>query len=411
MRCFSAAVVAFWLLSQARTPAQADPPPTPPATRAEALEALRAARERSLGVEQRHWLERALFFVEEKRVLDRLNPPEGFYPRFGSVTRGGGLVFGAGYRRRPARGRVLLDASGAWTHRGYKTAQARVSAQPLAGRPVDVSVGTVWYDFTQEDFYGLGRATRRVDRVSYRLEGLDTFAQLQARPAGWLVVGGRVGLHRQTIDSGTDPNFPSVEERFGDETAPGLRGAPTFAYAQASAGVDTRDQPDHTRGGGLHYLSFGMFRDRGGRFDFNRIDLQSMQVIPIFDKKRGVALHAMASRIDPVGSSGVPFYVMPTVGGADSMRGFREFRFRDAAAVNLNAEYRWEAISGLDLALFVDAGDVGPTWRSLVGADLRTSWGGGFRFSTNRRVFLRVDIAGGREGWRIWANTGQVFAQ
>ena len=121
-----------------------------------------------------------------------------------------------------------------------------------------------------------------------------------------------------------------------------------------------------------------MFRNRrSSDFDFNRIDVTAMHVIPIFDKKRGIALHAAASRIDPIGASRVPFFLMPTVGGADSLRGYREFRFRDAAAITLNAEYRWEAFSGLDLALFVDAGDVGPTWRSLVGSRLRSSWGGG----------------------------------
>ena len=83
--------------------------------------------------------------------------------------------------------------------------------------------------------------------------------------------------------------------------------------------------------------------------------------------------------------------------------------FYDAAAVNLNAEYRWEAFSALDLALFVDAGDVGPTWRSIVGAHLRSSWGLGFRFNTNRRVFLRLDVAGGREGPRVWTSLSPVF--
>ena len=247
MSRFPAALVACCLLGHVTAFAQTGPQSGAPATRAEALDAQRAARERALGVERRNWIERTLFFVEEKRVLERLNPPEGIYPRLGSLTIGSGFGFGVGYRQRPARGRVLLDASGALTHRGYKTAQARVAVQPVAGRPVELSTGTVWYDYTQEDFFGLGRAASLDDRVSYRLEGLDTFAQLQARKAGWLVVRGRLGLHRMTIDSGTDPRFPSVEETFAEATAPGLRDALTLAYAQTSAGVDTRDQIGNTR--------------------------------------------------------------------------------------------------------------------------------------------------------------------
>ena len=384
--------------------------PDVPATRAEALDAARAAREQSLGVERRNLVERTLFFVEDKRVIERLNPPQGFYPAVGSFTRGSGFGVGLGYRRRPSPGPLAFDAAAAITHRSYKMARVTVSAPRLGGLPLELAAGTRWYDYTQEDFFGLGSDTSRNDRISFSLQGIDTFAQLMGRRAGWLVMRGRVGVQTFDVTGGTDPRFPSVEERFDDESAPGVGGAPTLRYAEAGLGIDTRDEPGNTRGGGLYNASFGTFRDgTTGGFDFNRFDLTAMHVIPIFDKKRGLAFHAAVSHIDPMGASRTPFFLMPTLGGADSLRGFREFRFRDAAAVTLNAEYRWEAFSGLDLALFVDAGDVGPTWRSLVGAHLKSSWGMGFRFNTNRRVFLRIDVAGGREGTRIWTALGPVF--
>lgn len=399
--------LALCLLTAANARAQ---PAPPPATRAEALEAARAAREQHLSVATRNLVERTLFFVEEKRVLERLNPPQGFYPSIGSIARGSGMGVGLGYRHRPLAGRLVFDASAAVTFRAYTALQFTASAPRLGGLPVDLQAGARRYDYTQEDYFGLGSDTSNDDRVSFSLGGLDTFAQMMARPAGWLVMRGRVGVHRLDVARGTDPRFPSLEERFTDATAPGLIGAPTLTYGDVGLGVDTRDQPGNTRSGGLYNVSVGMFRDRHRTgFDFNRIDVTATHVIPIFDKKRGIALHAMASRIDPVGDSRVPFFLMPTVGGADSLRGYREFRFRDAAAITLNGEYRWEAFSGLDLALFVDAGDVGPTWRSLVGAHLKSSWGMGFRFNTNRRVFLRVDVAGGREGPRIWTALGPVF--
>ncbi len=399
--------VALCLLVTAGVRAQT---PVPPATRAEALEAARAARERALGVERRNLVERTLFFVEEKRLLERLNPPQGFYPAVGSFTRGSGFGVGIGYRRRPASGPLAFNLSAAVTHRAYKTAQVTVSAPRVGGLPLELAAGTRWYDYTQEDFFGLGSDTSRDDRISFSLTGLDTFAQVMARKAGWFVMRGRAGVHRFDVGPGTDRRFPSIEQRFADPVAAGLLDTPTLTYGEAGLGIDTRDQPGNTRGGGLYNLSAGMFRDgQAGGFDFNRIDLTAMHVIPIFDKKRGLAFHAAVSHVDPVGASRAPFFLLPTVGGADSLRGYREFRFRDAAAVTLNAEYRWEAFSGLDLALFVDAGDVGPTWRSLVGARLKSSWGMGFRFNTNRRVFLRIDVAGGREGPRIWTALGPVF--
>ncbi|MGE0816339.1 MAG: BamA/TamA family outer membrane protein [Vicinamibacterales bacterium] len=378
-----------------------------PATRAEALEALRAAR--TVEPVTRPLLERALIYVEEKRIVERLNPPEGFYPLVGSVARGSGWGVGAGYRRRPLDGRLRVDTSAAITFRNYQTAQFTVSAPRLAGRPIELSTGTRWYDYPQEDFFGLGRQSNVDDRVSFTLRGLDVFGQAAARRAGGFVTRARAGVHRYETGRGRDAKYPTAGDLFTEATAPGLTEAPTLAYAEGAVGIDTRDEPGNTRSGGLYTVGVGLFRDRRGDFDFNRIDVTLLHVIPIFDKKRGITLHAAASRIAPVAGGRVPFFLMPTVGGSDSLRGYRDFRFRDAAAVVLNAEYRWEAFSGLDLALFVDAADVGPTWRSLVGADLRSSWGLGFRFNTNRRVFLRLDAAGGREGARLWVAMGPSF--
>ncbi len=396
------------VLAQSAAVPSADPPAAP-ASRAEALEAIRAERAQSLHPETRTRLERFLIYVDESHIIERLNPPQGFYPVAGSLVRGGGLSAGLGYRRRPFQQRVLVDTSAQWSYRNYRSAQLNVGLPVVSGRGVGVTTGVRWFDYPQEDYFGLGRDTRRDDRVSFTLRGVDTFAQVMARRARGFVMRGRLGVQQYDVATGRDLRFPSLEDRFTDATAPGLDDAPTFRYAEAAVGFDTRDQPGNTRGGGLYNLSFGAFRDGSGTFDFNRIDLRLMHVIPIFDKKRAIAFNASASRIDPIGGDRVPFFLMPTVGGTESLRGFRDFRFRDAAAVNLNAEYRWEAFSGLDLALFVDAGDVGPTWRSIVGADLKSSWGMGFRFNTNRRVFLRVDVAGGREGPRIWVATSQVF--
>lgn len=381
-----------------------------PATRAEALEALRIAREGSLHPEQPGRVERLLLYVEDKRLVERLNPPQGFFPIAGSVVRGSGLGLGVGYRRRPAGQRLLFESTAAWTYRDYRALQISGGLPAIAGRPVAVTTGVRWFDYPQEDFFGLGRRSLAADRVSFTLRGSDTFAQVQTRRAGWFVLRGRAGVQRFDVTEGRDARFPSLEARFDDRSAPGSADAPTLRYAESSLGIDTRDQPGNTRGGGHYTLTVGAYRGgHGGDFDFNRIDVKLMQVFPIFDKKRGITLHALASRIDPAGDARVPFFLMPTVGGSDSLRGYRDFRFRDAAAVNLNAEYRWEAFSALDLALFVDAGDVGPTWRSIVGAHLRSSWGLGFRFNTNRRVFLRVDVAGGREGPRIWTSLSPVF--
>ena len=61
-----------------------------------------------------------------------------------------------------------------------------------------------------------------------------------------------------------------------------------------------------------------------------------------FTRVVGDALHARTSHSVGENGGAVPFELMETLGGANSIRGFKEYRFRDTRNLLLNAEYRWE---------------------------------------------------------------------
>jgi outer membrane protein assembly factor BamA len=131
--------------------------------------------------------------------------------------------------------------------------------------------------------------------------------------------------------------------------------------------------------------------------------------LPLFDKRRVIALRGtlVASQIE--GGQDVPFYLMPSIGGSTTVRGFEQYRFRDRHAAVFSAEYRWESFAGLDMALFVDAGQVAGRLRDFAARDFRTSYGFGFRFNTRNSMFLRYDVAFGGEGTRLLFRFGPAF--
>jgi hypothetical protein len=61
---------------------------------------------------------------------------------------------------------------------------------------------------------------------------------------------------------------------------------------------------------------------------------------------------------------------------------------------------RWEAWWALDGALFIDAGMVAPSSRSLSARGAEVGYGIGFRFHSNRAFVARLDLAFSREGFR-----------
>jgi outer membrane protein assembly factor BamA len=133
----------------------------------------------------------------------------------------------------------------------------------------------------------------------------------------------------------------------------GLTDQQDFNYIELSGAIDYRDQEDNARAGGYYGLTWREHSDTDlDRYSFRAVDLLLQQFVPIFDKKRVFAVQARLLATATDDGQQVPFHFKPTLGGSTSHRGFNDYRFRDDSVVYVNAEYRWEAFSGLDMALF-----------------------------------------------------------
>src|ERR687891_355178 len=68
-------------------------------TRAELLAKLREQKAQALQPYEPKGVEKALLYIEENRIIERLTIADGWYPRFGGLTTGGGFAAGVGYRK------------------------------------------------------------------------------------------------------------------------------------------------------------------------------------------------------------------------------------------------------------------------------------------------------------------------
>jgi outer membrane protein assembly factor BamA len=131
--------------------------------------------------------------------------------------------------------------------------------------------------------------------------------------------------------------------------------------------------------------------------------------IPFLNKKRVIAFRAATELSDPDGGNVVPFYMQPTLGGSDNLRGFGRYRFYDNNSLLFNAEYRWEISYGFDMALFADAGKVTPRRGQINLSSLQTDAGFGFRFKSPNKVVLRIDAGFSREGFQTWVVFNNIY--
>ncbi len=364
--------------------------------------------------------EGALEKIEEaSRFLENITRSwKGFRFAPGDFPAGAGFVYGVGYTplgpdafaadaEWPNRADIDLVAS--YSTRQYYQVGFDLTLRDLGGVPLNLAFQVKANELPQEDFFGFGPASREEDRTNYLMRSLEVGAELQLRPFKRWSIGGGMAHLSPRIGSGRDDRFLSTEELFDETTLPGFQRHPDFWRYHGSLHYDYRDQPSNPRAGGFYGGLLSSFRDRDlDTFHFRHFEGDLQQYFPL-PKRSVIALRTSLVMTDFSAGNAVPFYYMPTLGGGEKLRGFREFRFRDLNSLLLTAEYRWQAWPSLNMTLFVDAGKVTFDHADLHFKNLEASYGIGFRFHSPEALLLRLDLAFSREGFIPLFRYSHVF--
>jgi outer membrane protein assembly factor BamA len=341
-----------------------------------------------------------MFSWAETRIDDASAPRDGWYPALGGMIPGAGLAAGPGFRHRLFGDSAVLDASAAVSWRRYQTMQSRITWPRLLDGHLALGGQVRFEDFTQINFFGIGGSSLKNQQTDYRLEDVDAFGFATLRANARVSITGRAGvLRRVGIRPGTSTLHPSIGDLFDETAAPGLTQQPNYLHADVAIDVDTRDAPGYSSRGGRYQVSMAMFDDQDfARYSFRRFDADAVQYVPL-----GRSVIAVRGRI-ALSQTGtgqeVPFYLLPTLGGSDSLRGYLDYRFRDRNLLLLGAEYRWPILRRIDVALFYDGGAVAAT-AGVLTRRLFSDYGAGIRMHTATRTLVRLDVARGEEGARV----------
>lgn len=329
--------------------------------------------------------------------------PEGFYPRIGGLTTGSGLALGAGYRNHFLGEAFYGDLSALVSTKRYLRIDARLRVPSPAER-LQFWASGVYRHLPQEEYFGLGAASRREDRSNYRIDGVDVSGEAIYRVSDPFDIGARIGYFMPDVGAGTDDNYPSIEQLFTDATAPGLAAQPDFLHYGVFASYDTRDARGNPRRGGFYELSLEQWNDRSlNGYDFRRFDMELRHYVPLGSPRHVLVGRGGLSYVNNDDGARVPFYVFPYVGGADTIRSFDEFRFRDENAMFVSGEYRFGVHEYVQLLAFVDAGKVAADWNDIHFGGLEAGYGGGIRAGLANQTFIRLEFGtGGGEGTRVF---------
>jgi hypothetical protein len=268
-------------------------------------------------------------------------------------------------------------------------------------------------------YYGLGPQTLLSREALYslnrgRLQGTLTVPLLWGFSVGPTVLG-----IWPTPRGTRAPGVPSIDSAYTDTDAPGLHGS--TAYFVAGATLDWRFRPiaQHLNGYRTDFAAtlLDYHETTGSAYSFTRFSATWQNALSLGQDQRNGQIsftgHYEASFTG--GNNRVPFYLQPTLGGADLdninvLPSYHDYRFRAPSAAWAHIDYDRSLVDPLGLWIFAASGEVLARPSTFAFKDLRSSYGLGPTLRLGGGSVLRIGVAfGGTEGVRI-ATTGNTNA-
>ena len=328
----------------------------------------------------------------------------GLSVSFGNMVPGSGFAVGPGYTKAMWGSKLILGAAARVAINGSYGGRFDLSAPRLIGDRTFLTFSTQHRNISEMPYYGPGPDSSKEGRSNYRLEE----TKVEVRPGVRVFRGLSAGAIGSYLAVNTGPGhatgYISTEKQFGSAAAPGIDRQTNFWRGGGFVEYDWRDQTAYPTSGGRYTAQYVRYLDRNaGAYSFLRLDLDASQYVPLFNRTRVIALHGSSSLTTNGSGQRVPFYLQPTLGGSNTLRGYRFNRFYGDNSVMVNGEYRWFCSPALDMAVFADAGKVFQRWEQWNFHHLESDVGFSVRFKGRAGTpAFSVDTGFSHEGFQIW---------
>ncbi|WP_394151555.1 BamA/TamA family outer membrane protein [Vibrio maritimus] len=173
---------------------------------------------------------------------------------------------------------------------------------------------------------------------------------------------------------------------------------------------DSRDVAVNAWSGSLFRTEVLAFSEAlGSQAEYQKLDVEYRKFHSFVE---GRVLAVLAHYQQAFGD--IPYYDMPEIGGANSMRGYYQGQYRDKVAAEVTAEYRHTfrrdsgVLSNHGMTAWAGVGSIGDSVEDLSGHAI-LSYGVGYRYELQPRMNIRLDLGMGRHGAAFYFNFTEAF--
>jgi hypothetical protein len=385
----------------------------PPGSRTSGIIDAEKARAKSLSpVEASHGEQE--FDRFEEKIVDPLINPNGLTYQLGGLPTGGGFSLGPRYIRRNwlrehlTSSTYLVGSTKKW----YK-GQSSLDFVGLMDNHLEFTAAGAYQNAASMPYYGEGPDSNKDNRSDFRSEFTSAhfggrFHLLDQKLSAGYSMGGLL----VNVGPGDLGNWPSTDKVFNEANTPGLEKQSNFITGTTSITADLSSPSfSNPKGLVLEAQDTQFWDQSGNNSSFHLLQTQATYYVPFINGMRTLAFRARNETAFHADGQQVPFYLQPTLGGPNDLRGYERYRFYDNGASVLSGEYRWSVAGSLEMALFGDGGNVYGR-PGLIGVrDLRGDGGFGVRFKNKQQEIMRLDVGFSPEGVKVWFVFNDVFGR
>jgi hypothetical protein len=334
--------------------------------------------------------------------------------KFGGIPTGGGFSLGPQYTRQD-----LLADHLTWntylvgsTKKWYGGASS-FDLHDLLNGHLELTTDGGYQNAASVWYFGEGPNSSKSNKTDFDREFTTThFGALGHFFDQKLTMGYIVGGLLVHVGPGDLNNTPSTEQIFTEANTPGLARQSNFVTGTTTIQLDlSRPGFSNPQGLQLEADDSQFFDQSGNQANFHLLQTQATYFQPLTNGMRTLVFRVRNETAFAENNQVVPFYLQPTLGGPDDLRGYDRYRFYADGKSVATVEYRWSISQTLEMAIFGDGGNV-YVRPGLIGfRDLRGDGGFGFRVKNKQVSVMRFDVGFSPEGVHVWFVFNDIFGK
>jgi hypothetical protein len=350
----------------------------------------------------------------EKEIIGPVFNPNGPGLKFGGIPTGGGFSLGPQYTRQD----LLADHLTSNTYVAGSTkkwygGETSLDFHDLWNGHLELKADGGYQNSASVWYFGEGPNSNKSNKSDFGREFTTAhFSALGHFFDQKLTVGYTVGGLLVHVGPGDLSGTPTTQLLFTAADTPGLAQQSNFITGTTTIQLNlSRLGFSNPEGLQLEADDSQFFDQSGHQANFHLLETQAAYYLPLTNGMRTLVFRLRNETAFAENPLAVPFYLQPTLGGPDDLRGYDRYRFYGNGTSVASAEYRWSVSQMLEMAIFGDGGNVYQRPGLIGFRDLRGDGGIGFRIKNKQASIMRFDIGFSPEGVHVWFVFDDVFGK